>query len=78
MATMARDGQVTVTLTADQLTAIRVACLLRLDRLRDRVRSHADDAALAADLQRSYDGVRAMMDTGGPLHTAARELRLIA
>lgn len=72
---------VTVTLTKRELTLIRVACLLRLDKLKRAQEGYnplnSGDAFWLGDLVKSYDETRALLDTGGVLYKAAREAGLI-
>lgn len=54
---------VTITLNARELALIRVACLQRLDRLRQR-----------PNCESSYAETRALLETGGVLHQAMRAM----
>lgn len=58
---------ITVTLTLRELTLIRVACLQRLDRLKNKPHMEA-----------SYAESRAMLDVDGVLYKAARDAGVIA
>lgn len=57
-APQAAPGTVTIELTPNELVLIRVACLIRLDRLVQ----HADYAT-SDDLRRSYEQTRELLNT---------------
>lgn len=72
----------TITLTARQVTLIRVALLQRLDRLKTNMEgrnpAHPGDAVTLGCLKASYDETRAMMVEGGVLSlTALKEAPLL-
>ena len=54
---MTNSPKVTIELTQRQLVLVRVACIRRLDHLKDQLPKRQD----------SYDETRAMLVDGGPL-----------
>ena len=66
--------KVTITLTSQELTDIRVAVLTRLDKINQTMKKDDLSEKERQLLHTTYTRVQALMQEGGVLHEAVREI----